>query len=352
MKSKLFIFVYILVVISSSAQTLTLPTNAPRHSDVLCKVEIPDVEVGERGEDAMWQIGRVKDDCPGFLQAIKSNGDTIAIYEEGRMLHFLVCNDTLYDKGVQSRRAHRVYDLERPALRYPFVYGDSIAGNYSGKGRYENTTYTVTGTGYTVADGMGVLTDGEDTLRHVTRLHLHDEYTLDYGTDLAPQQLVEERYLWYCAGYRYPVQETQLVSLRDGTDLVPVGSTAYLYLPVMQLEDLAEDEANAQLLAALAAADAESAENTPADAVSSVGATLSSDGMSLTIQYTLDADAPLSFIACDLTGSLLGSAHYESQPAGEWQEHISLTRRPLTGALMLNVQSGAQTLTLKVVAQD
>ncbi len=44
---------------------MTLPTNAPRHSDVLCKVEIPNnVEVGECRGDTVWQIGRVTDDCP------------------------------------------------------------------------------------------------------------------------------------------------------------------------------------------------------------------------------------------------------------------------------------------------
>ena len=78
MKRYLILFLLFYLVIPLSAQSLTLPTNAPRHSDVLCKVEIPDVEVGERGEEVMWQLSEITDDSRDHLQAINSNGDTIA----------------------------------------------------------------------------------------------------------------------------------------------------------------------------------------------------------------------------------------------------------------------------------
>ena len=188
--------------------TISISANAVRHEDDLLKIQIPYIESGNPGSDAVWQLGIATDDSPEFLQSINSNGDTIAIYEEGRMLHFVMRNDTLYDKGIQSRRAHRNYVQERPVLHYPFGYGDRVEGSYAGVGRDENLTYTVDGNGYTEADGFGVLTDGTDTLRHVTRLHMHDEYTLAYGEEQDLQHLAEDRYLWYCAGYRYPVQES------------------------------------------------------------------------------------------------------------------------------------------------
>lgn len=63
-----------------------------------------------------------------FAQAINSNIDTIAIYEEGRILHYFAHGDTLTFKGQQSPRAYKIYSQERPYLSYPFQYGDCISG--------------------------------------------------------------------------------------------------------------------------------------------------------------------------------------------------------------------------------
>ena len=66
-------------VYSASAQVpLTTTTNTLRHGDILCKVEVPYVEAGERGEEVVWQLGEATDDSRDHLQAINSNGDTIA----------------------------------------------------------------------------------------------------------------------------------------------------------------------------------------------------------------------------------------------------------------------------------
>lgn len=327
--------------------TISISANAVRHEDDLLKIQIPYIESGNPGNDIVWQLGIATDDSPEFQQSINSNGDTIAIYEEGRMLHFVMRNDTLYDKGTQSRRAHKVYAQERPVLHYPFAYGDCIEGSYAGEGRDEFLTYIVAGNGYTDADGTGVLTDGVDTLRHVTRLHMHDEYTLAYGEqDL--QHLAEDRYLWYSAGYRYPVQETWQLSLREGSTLTPLDSTAYLYLPVMQLADLPDDPENAQIQADLAASDDSIQVSMSVGPFSPISAILSPDGTFLTLTYELDADSPLRILASDILGSLLGYAHYDARPAGTWQENIALSLRPVGGIVVINVECGAQSLMMKV----
>lgn len=332
---------------------LTTSTNTLRHGDILCKIEVPYVDQGEKGNDAVWHLPVIPADGKEHLQTINSNGDTIVIYEEGRMQHFLVRNDTLYDKGTQSRRAHQIYAQERPVMHYPFGYGDRIEGSFTGDGRYEMLTYTVTGSGYTVADGTGLLTDGEDTLRHVTRLHTHDEYTLDYGGDPAPRHLAEDRYLWYCAGSRYPVLETWQLSLYEGGTFTPLDSTACLYLPVMQQEDLEEDPENARLLADLEAEDAAArASAPPAGPFTSIRSSLSSDGTSLTLSYELDTDAPLHILASDIPGNLLGSIHYASRPAGTWEDHLTLSQRPVGGVVAIHVECGTQSLMMKVTSNE
>ena len=39
---------------------LSFSTNTPRHSDFLCKVEIPYIDAGDRGEDIAWQLGEIQ----------------------------------------------------------------------------------------------------------------------------------------------------------------------------------------------------------------------------------------------------------------------------------------------------
>lgn len=353
MKIKLmFLLIAMLLRIELTAQVpLSTTTNTLRHGDILCKMEVPYVEAGEQGEEVVWQLGEITDDSREYLQTINSNGDTIAIYEEGRILHYLMRNDTLYNKGMQSRRTYRIFSEERPVLHYPFQYGDSIAGTYAGNGREENYTYQVQGFGYTVADGAGMLTDGVDTLRHIVRLHQVDDYYLD-DRKTEPIHITEEHYQWYCAGYRYAIMESVRTIYCESTKRIPLDSITYLYLPVMQCE-LAEDEANEALLENLALLDATgSAPSLMLDnALSAINATLSSDGTMLNIDYELDRDTPISFYACDIMGVLLASAQYLTREAGVCHDQLILARRPIGNTLMLRVQCGTQTLLLKVAVE-
>ena len=328
--------------------SLTAPTSGLRHGDFLCRVEVPYASEGQRGEESVWMLPEIPDDSPDSFQSILSNGDTIVIYEEGRMQHFLVHGDTLYNKGVQSRRAYKIYSCERLELTYPFVYSDSLAGCYRGDCLYEGIRYSVSGSGYTVADGQGILTDGEDTLRHVIRLHLHDEFIDDYG-DGVIEQKTTDCYRWYCMGYRYPVLETVVTYRQEGTEQTQISSANYLYLPVMQME-LEEDVPNEALLAQLEAGGygGQGEGQSVAGSLESVDANLSSDGQSLTINYTLGSASDITFYACDLMGNMLGTSHYQNREAGEWQECLTLSRRPIGNALMLSIHCGEQWVSMKV----
>lgn len=333
---------------SAMAQvSLTTSTNTLRHGDILCRVEIPYESEGERGEASVWTLPTIPDNSPDHLQAIRSNGDTIVIYEQGRMQHYLMRGDTLYKKGEQSRRAYRILSHERPELVYPFQYGDSISGGYEGDCRYEGNHYTSCGQGYTVADGMGLLTDGEDTLRHVLRLHLHDYFEDDYGNETT-ERWSRDCFRWYCMGYRYPVMETIITYRHDGAEQEQSSSSTYLYLPVMQME-LDEDVPNEELLARLEA-DGSNVQGRQdgGGSLASVDASLSSDGQSLTISYSLSSASDITFYACDIMGNVLGTSHYENREAGEWQDCLVLSRRPIGGALMLGIRCGEQWLSMKV----
>jgi len=337
----------VLPAFAEAQDLLTCSTNALRHGDILCRIEIPYQGEGERGEASVWTLPAIPDDSPDHLQAVRSNGDTIVIYERDRMLHYLVRGDTLYSKGEQSRRAYRILSQERPELVYPFQYGDSISGCYEGDCRYEDIRYTACGQGYTVADGMGLLTDGEDTLRHVLRLHLHDYFEDHHGNGVS-EQWSRDCYRWYCMGYRYPVMETVVTCRHNGAEQDQADSITYLYLPVMQLE-LDEDVPNEELLARLEAdGSSGQAGQGGGGSLASVDATLSSDSQSLTISYSLSSASDITFYACDIMGNVLGTSHYENREAGDWQECLTLSRRPIGNALMLGIRCGEQWISMKV----
>lgn len=345
MKMAGFIILSLVLVQGVLAQkSLSRTCNALRAGDILYKVKIPYVNAGEAGTDKIWTLGSPSEHHKDFLQGIVSKGDTITVLEKGNICHYIMSGDTLFDKGEQQRRTYRLYDVTRPLICYPFNYGDSISGNYEGKGRDENFDVTIQGWGYTVADGQGILTDGEDTLYHVTRLRMSDEHVENYG-DGMEIHVKRDRHLWFCAGYRYPVMESCKWMDSNGT---PTDSITYLLLPSLQY-GLGEDEANDSVLNQLDIATIfDNTQENSISKLSSIQANLLMDGMSLTIDYTLDADADITFVACDMVGNILASSHYTDKTAGNWQEHMVLARKPVGGVLLLNVQSEEEKMSIKV----
>ncbi len=325
--------------------------NAPRSGDELCKLKISFVNEGDTGRNQVWRLGEPNKKSQQMRQRITASGDTIAVFEAGRIRHFLMLGNTLMDKGEQSRRAYMLYDELRPSLRYPFAFGDSISGKFSGIGREENVDAARTGFGYTVADGTGIVTDGLDTLRNVTRVHFRDDFTDTYfGADTTQFRTVIDRYAWFCAGFRYPVQESLRWFEADGDSLIPTDSTTYLYLPEMQLADLADDAVNDSIrtLLANAAAAGTSVANGQISALRDLQAGISADGSRIDLSFSVTEPCNLSFIACDVVGNVIGSAHYANCAFGERQESIVLSRRPVGNTVMLRIESGNETQNMKV----
>ena len=144
--------------------------------------------------------------------------------------------------------------------------------------------------------------------------------------------------------------ESVIISRYEKEGLVPMDSITYLYLPYMQL-DLAEDAANNHLIAELAAADAARealSRGQGVGAITAIDAKLSPDGQTVTIQYHLGSDSDITFYACDITGSMLGSVMYQNREAGEWQEALVLDRRPIGNTLILSIRCNKEQFSLKV----
>ncbi len=49
---------------------LTTSTNTLRHGDILCKIEVPYVDQGEKGSDAVWHLPAIPADGKELLQHV------------------------------------------------------------------------------------------------------------------------------------------------------------------------------------------------------------------------------------------------------------------------------------------
>ena len=156
--------------------------------------------------------------------------------------------------GFQTRDMYSVQDRALPELKYPFTYGDSIAGTYSRKTTYYDMI-SIEGKGYcyTVCDGWGILTDGNETLKDVLRVHHHNTIISEYdnvdGDEVMPvvSEVTEDKYLWYCFGCRYPVMDTRIIKCKENGKVVSDTTFTSLYMPELQATELAYDDENNQL---------------------------------------------------------------------------------------------------------
>lgn len=347
---KVIVFVILFVSHNILAQIpISNTANSMRTGDVLRKLRVNYVGSGDAGTHKVWTMGKIENNSKEFIQGIVCSGDTIAVFEKGIIHHYLLHGDTLCYKGNQQRRSYLLYNEERLFVRYPFAYGDSISCDYSGSGIDENHEISVTGWGSSVVDGTGILTDGEFTLQPVTRIHLFDDYLERYDNQTEIHMRCN-RFLWYCSGYRYPVMESIYRStLENGGIEVPLDSATYLYLPVQQ-SDLNEDAANDSILNYLAgiAGQQDYSQPTSASSFNFVQAVLSSDGSSLSVSYSLLSDSKFSIRVYDVMGYLLGSFYCDNKAAGDWEESITLHRKPIANVLMISIQCNGETTSLKV----
>ena len=348
MKRLLFLLSAATVTCAWAQETLTREGNEWRQGDRLTRVQVEYVCPDDGGSGQVWRLGQVTKKSEEHRESVASNGDTVAVFLPDRIVHYVVHGDTLWDKGEQQRRTYRICQEERPVLRYPFAYGDSLGGTFLAKGVDDGIELTVNGFGYTVADGTGILVDGADTLRHILRLHLMDDYTEDYGGQ-AQLHYRRDKYQWYMTGWRYPVQESVHWSMVEGdTAVTALDSVTYLYLPDMQLE-LAEDLLNDSIRQKVALWDAQNGKEGGISALADIAATLSPDGRTLTIDYTLTEGATdLTFLACDVMGNVLGSKRIDNIEAGDHQVTLTLSRKPVGNAVLLHIESGEEKQSMKV----
>ena len=349
------------VAVDSYAQTsITSKYNGYRDGDKLYRIVVDYKAAGSRGEKCVWELPPAKKDDNFIEQTIILRNDSLTIVEGDLMLHYIATDKGVYMRGFQTRDFFGVQDKLLPELKYPFAYGDSISDTYSRKTTYFDTfTIEGEGTGYTVCDGWGVLTDGNETLKDVLRIHHHNTIISKYdsmdGEEVEPivSEVTEDKYLWYCSGCRYPVMDTRVIRSKSNGKIVSDTTFTSLYMPELQLSELAYDDANSQLIAQrenIGKSTGHSGngnENDPSFPVT-MSASLRDNGREISLDYLVGEDTDASFYAYDLAGRMLGSVTHVSLGKGEYNETMVLDRRPINGVVMLAMIAGDKKRVVKV----
>lgn len=349
------------VAIDSSAQTsITSQYNGYRDGDKMYRIVADYKSVGNRGENCMWELPPAKKDNNYVKQTIILKNDSLTIVEGDLMLHYIATDKTVSMRGFQKRDICSVQDKPLLELKYPFAYGDSIAGTYSRKTTYFDT-FTIGGEGYsyTVCDGRGVLTDGDETLKDVLRVHHHNTIISKYdnmdGEEAEPivSEVTEDKYLWYYSGCRYPVMDTRIITSKSNGKTVSDTIFTSLYMPDIQLSELAYDDANSQLIAQRENREQSPDQNgggnedeTPFPVTMS--ASLQANGREISLDYLVAEDTDATFYAYDLAGRMLGCVAHTSISKGEYHETMALDRRPINGVVMLAMIAGEKKQVVKV----
>lgn len=350
-----FTFICALWVINSHAQTnsLSMGCNAPREGDSLVKIQIPYIDPTTKGVGCVWHYNTQVPDTKDYVVTYSTHGDSIINIEHETIYYNKLCNDSVIGIGFENRTSKIHYIQPIFEQKYPFQLGDSINSIYCGKGKYgAKLNVGIWGRNCVIADGTGVLVNGTDTIHNVLRVHKRYEFirqttNVPFPDDLfcasnvqlmlqSHNQVIEDHYLWYVEGWRYPVMESIDCQIRDSLgNMSSMFQTSFLYLPEWQDMDVSFDyenemikrDANNHNINKLLQDD-----NVPL--ITDVAAELLDGGRQLKVCYGLASNGILKIIACDAFGRPLGISSYE-RTTGVHEEIISFTNVPVNNTVVL-----------------
>jgi hypothetical protein len=259
---------------------------------------------GGNGENVEWDFRGLEAVDDDFAVRFACDSDSVALFElMPRLLqkyHF--SNDTLHAIGYETNLMSLSYDNPIALQSYPITYADQMQCLFHGRGTYcKKYNIESQGTYETEVDGSGsILFNEDDTLRNVLRVHriyssvIRQYFPADSLADTTNvKQRIEEHYLWYARGYRYPVFETTSVTIYN--DFVPVScqQRAYSTLPSDQAHLKDSLNRDIQLSDTLQQING---------GAPPIHYQLQVNGSNVELSYTLDADASIQVLVCDRMG--------------------------------------------------
>lgn len=182
---------------------------------------IRQMEFGEfdiQGKDHTWSLKDVTQYKKKLKTKYFEKKDTVIGIELLNHVRYQQSKEGLSIVSIKDRLMQIGYDEAELYLKFPMKQGDSIIGQFSGKGSYcEQIPMRRYGTYVTKADSSGkiILPTGKE-LHGVMRIHTQRQIHHDYGDKLVERtKMQEDLYRWFAEGYRYPILEARVTTRGD-----------------------------------------------------------------------------------------------------------------------------------------
>lgn len=243
------VWICLIVSAQSYAQTITFERHTPHTSDSLLAYKLPYIAVTDSGRNCIWDFSNLPTDSAEVIEinhyALSADTMIVGLHRERTNYYYHCVHDTLWMIGFENARTHVRYSDPLPMLKYPFAYGDSIQGMYTGKGQYCHILPIETEGVYAIhADATGKLMLPGMEVDSVLRVH----NTMQYHEKTYHQNKVkEETYRWYSPYCRYPLIETTVVQTIEGVDTISVASLYYIPQDQEDLPDREQEEEESPL---------------------------------------------------------------------------------------------------------
>ena len=271
MKKRTLFFITFFVSLGLHAQnfqTLTTVRNAYRAADQLVKQQVEFRDPGSTGKGLSWDFSTLQpiNENYSLNYFIPDSTRMICLcgQEHNTRYYFRQQQDSLQAVGYENSTTYMEYTQPELRMHFPFAYGDTLFGYFTGKGEYcHRIPLAVKGYTRIMADAEGELKLPEfTTVKKALRVRTLRHYT-ETGKDSVEMTL--DTYSWYAAGIRYPVFESIKTSLSRKGDKkddkgesmkdTTVFSTSFFYPPELQTsqvqtEAIPEDKSEAAVGAA------------------------------------------------------------------------------------------------------
>jgi hypothetical protein len=165
-------------------------------------------EEGQAGENAIWDFTNLKSAGKTLTSHMLNTSASdksaqvpeanLILEEYGNHFFFKVNNDGMEQYGVSTGNSLTKFDKPCVKLKFPFKYGDKVAGNYSGSVSSSGSSANISGTYEVVADAYGsLLLPNNITIENAIRVKQTRTF--------ANSDQKEISYRWYASGVRYPI---------------------------------------------------------------------------------------------------------------------------------------------------
>lgn len=216
---KKVVFCFLLLIgLQIQAEDITSVQNRFYGGDSLMIRQMESREFDIQGKDHTWSLKNVTQYKKKLKSTYFEKKDTVIGVEFLNHVCYLQSNEGLSIVSIKDRLIQIDYDEAELYLRFPMKQGDSIIGQFSGKGLYcEQIPMQRYGTYVTKADSIGkIVLPNSKEIRGVMRVHTQRQIHHDYGEKLVERtKMQEDLYRWFAEGYRYPILEARVTTRGD-----------------------------------------------------------------------------------------------------------------------------------------